>query len=311
MLIEPVVGWIILNTSSATTVGGKGGSAVTPTYHTETANLGPLGNKSILDTPTSITVIPEALMLNQQDHTVNDLLHFLPSVEIRDQQGFEVSRPQSRGFQGSIVQNTQIDGLNTIGTTAIPAENLADIQVLNGLAGSLYGPETPAGVFNYILKRPTDTPMARFTEGFASDGTFTEQLDASGRVGALGYRFNIVRGDGESYVPESSTGRTLFSSALDFQINEDTVLETDFSHYNAQAYGLPGSSSTSNKSTIPPSAVDPTKMGYGQPGAGTDLTSDTGIIKLILNISLMINGACRSAGFTRTPYAISSASPTR
>jgi iron complex outermembrane receptor protein len=152
-------------TSPATTAGGTGGSAVTPTYHTETANLGPLGNKSILDTPTSITVIPEELIVNQQDHAVNDLLHFLPSVEIRDQQGFEVSRPQSRGFQGSVVQNTRIDGLNAIGTTAIPAENLAGIQVLNGLAGSLYGPETPAGVFNYVLKRPTDTPMARFTEG--------------------------------------------------------------------------------------------------------------------------------------------------
>jgi iron complex outermembrane recepter protein len=276
-----------VTTSSAITAGGTGASAVTPTYHTENANLGPLGNKSILDTPTSITVIPQELILNQQDHTVNDLLHFLPSVEIRDQQGFEVSRPQSRGFQGSIVQNTRIDGLNAIGTTAIPAENLAGIQVLNGLAGSLYGPETPAGVFNYVLKRPTDTPMASFTEGFASDGTFTEQFDASGRSGNVGYRFNIVRGDGQSYVPESSTGRTLFSSALDFHIDEDTVLETDFSHYNAQAYGLPGSivydgasSSSSNKSTILPSAVDPTKMGYGQPSAGTDLTSDTGIIKL-------------------------------
>jgi iron complex outermembrane recepter protein len=267
-------------------VGGTGVAAVTPTYHTENASLGPLGNKSILDTPTSITVIPQELIANQQDHTVNDLLHFFPSVEIRDQQGFEVSRPQSRGFQGTVVQNTRIDGLNAIGTTAIPAENLAGIQVLNGLAGSLYGLETPAGVFNYVLKRPTDTPTASFTEGFASDGTFTEQLDAGGRSGAVGYRFNIVRGDGESYVPGSSTGRTLFSSDFDFHLDENTVVETDFSHYNAQAYGLSGSivydgaSSNSKKSTILPSALDPTKMGYGQPGAGTDLTSDTGIIKL-------------------------------
>jgi iron complex outermembrane recepter protein len=127
---------------------------------------------------------------------------------------------------------------------------------------------------------------ASFTEGFPSDGTFTEQFDASGRSGNVGYRFNILRADGQSYGSESSTGRTLFSSALDFHIDEDTVLETDFSHYNAQAYGLPGSivydgaSSRNNKSTILPSAVDPTKMGYGQPGACTDLTSDTGIIKL-------------------------------
>ncbi len=66
-----------------------------------------------------------------------------------------MSRPQSRGFQGSIVQNTRLDGLNVVGTTAIAAENLGGIEVLNGLAGSLYGPQTPAGVFNYVLKRPT------------------------------------------------------------------------------------------------------------------------------------------------------------
>lgn len=275
------------NPSATSSAAGAGASAVRPTYHTDTASVGPLGNKSILDTPTSITVIPEELVVNQQVHTVNDLLNFLPSVEIRDQQGIEVSRPQSRGFQGSIVQNTRIDGLNAIGTTAIPAENLAGIQVLNGLAGALYGPETSAGVFNYVLKRPTDTPFASFTEGYASGGTFTEQLDAGGRVGDLGYRVNIVRGDGESYVPESSTQRGLFSGAFDYHLNENTVIEADVSHYNAQAYGLPGSivydgasTSATSKSTILPSAPDAAKMGYGQPGAGTDLTSDTAVVKL-------------------------------
>ena len=275
------------HTSAPSSAAGPGASAALPTYHTDTASFGPLGNKSILDTPTSMTVIPEELIVNQQAHTVNDLLHFLPSVEIRDQQGFEVSRPQSRGFQGSVVQNTRIDGLNAVGTTAIPAENLSGIQVLNGLAGALYGPMTSAGVFNYVLKRPTDTPFASFTEGYASGGTFTEQLDVGGRAGDLGYRVNIVRADGESFVPDSSTQRGLFSGAFDYHLNENTVIEADVSHYNAQAYGLPGSivydgasTSATTKSTILPSAPDAAKIGYGQPGAGTDLTSDTAVLKL-------------------------------
>ena len=56
--------------------------------------------------------MPEDLLVNQQAATVNDALRYLPSVEVRDQQGYEVSRPQSRGFQGGIVQNTRLDGLN-------------------------------------------------------------------------------------------------------------------------------------------------------------------------------------------------------
>jgi iron complex outermembrane recepter protein len=274
--------------------GGGAGSihsaATQPQYNTNTVSLGPLGNRKLLDTPFSVTAIPQDLMENLQIKTVTDALRYLPSVEIRNQQGFEVARPQSRGFQGSVVQATRLDGLNIIGTTAIPAENLAGIQVLNGLAGSLYGPATPAGVFNYVLKRPTDTPYTSYTQGFDSTSVFTESLDAGGRTpdGKVGYRFNVVHGEGESYVPQSSSNRTLASGALDFYVGDRTVIETNLSHYETNTTGLPGSIVYFGKPTIGPpnvsivlpNAVDPTRVGYGQPGAGTDLVTDTGLVKL-------------------------------
>jgi iron complex outermembrane receptor protein len=260
------------------------GYAAQPHYEAKKVELGPLGDQAIRVTPFSVTVVPEDLIANQQAKTVNDILRNLPSVEIRDQQGLEVSRPQSRGFQGTIVQNTRMDGLNVIGTTAIPGENLSNIEVLNGLAGSLYGPATPAGVFNYVLKRPTDEPLLRFIESFDSQSTFTEQLDAGGRFGPddkFGYRANIVHGNGEGYVDGSNTDRTLLSLALDYHFDDQTVLETNFSHYETAITGLPGSIVyDSGRSTVLPRAVDPTTQGLGQPGAGTDLMTNTGLIKL-------------------------------
>jgi iron complex outermembrane recepter protein len=258
-------------------------AATQPQYNTATVSLGPLGNRNLLDTPFSVTSIPQDLIDNLQVKTVTDALRYLPSVEIRNQQGFEVARPQSRGFQGSVVQATRLDGLNIIGTTAIPAENLSGIQVLNGLAGSLYGPATPAGVFNYVLKRPTDTPYASYTQGFDSTSVFTENIDVGGRTpdGKVGYRFDVVHGEGESYVPESLTNRTLASGALDFHIDDRTVIETNFSHYETNVTGLPGSIVYFGKpSIVLPAAVDPAKLGYGQPGAGTDLITDTGLVKI-------------------------------
>jgi iron complex outermembrane receptor protein len=255
-----------------------------PDYNPLSAVFGPLGNQSILNAPTSITVIPQDVIVNAQARTVNDALRSLPSVIIRNQQGYEVSRPQSRGFQSGIVQNTRLDGLNVIGTTAIPTENLSGIQVLNGLAGSLFGPETPAGVFNYILKRPTDTTTAQFTEGYSSDSVFTEQVDVGGRTGpdnALGYRFNLVHGEGQSWAPESNVNRTLVSGDFDFHIDDRTVIEADFSHYSTDITGLPGSIVyDGGKSTLLPSAVDPTRLGYGQPGAGSDLVTNTALVKV-------------------------------
>jgi iron complex outermembrane recepter protein len=269
--------------AGATSTSGVHNAATNPQYNTATVSLGPLGNRALLDTPFSLTALPQDLIENLQVKTVTDALRYLPSVEIRNQQGFEVARPQSRGFQGSVVQATRLDGLNIIGTTAIPAENLSGIQVLNGLAGALYGPATPAGVFNYVLKRPTDVPYASYTQYFDSTSVFTENIDVGGRTpdGKVGYRFNVVHGEGESYVPESSTNRTLASGALDFHIGDRTVIETNFSHYETDITGLPGSIVYFSKPNIVlPAAVDPTRLGYGQPGAGTDLITNTGLVKI-------------------------------
>ncbi|MGH8154926.1 MAG: TonB-dependent receptor [Rhodanobacteraceae bacterium] len=259
--------------------------ATRPTYDTRHVSLGPLGTQSIQDTPMSVTVLPEALLVNQQVKTVNDALRNLPSVVIQDQQGLEVSRPQSRGFQGSIDQNSRMDGLNIIGTTAIPAENLGSIEVLNGLAGSLYGPETPAGVFNYVLKRPTSQPLMRLIESYDSQGIFTEQVDAGGPAGFdrnLRYRLTAVHGEGTGYANGSRTNRTLVSAALDYRLGDHTVIESNFSHYQTKVTGLAGAIVYGGgKSTVLPPVLDPTTPGLGQRGAGTNLITDTGLVKLI------------------------------
>ncbi|HEV7122995.1 MAG TPA: TonB-dependent receptor [Rhodanobacter sp.] len=265
--------------------GVAGGYATAAHYGSKHATLGPLGARAISDAPLSVTIVPEDLIVNQQSKTVNDVLRSLPSVQIRDQQGLEVSRPQSRGFQGTVVQNTRLDGLNVIGTTAIPAENLTGIQVLNGMAGPLYGPETPAGVFNYLLKRPTAEPLLRLIESFDSHSIFTTQVDAGGMLGdnhAFGYRINLVHGQGESYVDGSNSNRNLISGAFDYHLGPDTVLEIDASHYRTRIDGLPGSIVyDSGASTILPRAINPTKRGVlGQPGAGTDLMTNTGLVKI-------------------------------
>jgi len=258
-------------------------NAAAAPYQPPPVNLGPLGQKAMLDTPHSVSFVPDTLILNQQVQTVNDTLRFLPSVEIRDQQGMEVSRPQSRGFQSSIAQNTRLDGLNVIGTTAIPAGNLAGIQVLNGLSGALYGPSSPSGVFNYILKQPTDVPFFRYIQSFESNALFTEQIDAGGRIGPdqkLGYRINVVHGQGEGYVSDSYQNRTLGSIYLDYRFDNNTVLSGYYSHYATDVTGLPGEIVySSGRNTLLPAPQDPTQKGLGQPGAGANLVSDTAMVK--------------------------------
>ncbi|WP_260928079.1 TonB-dependent receptor [Novosphingobium sp. 9] len=262
-------------------VTGQGAYGAIPVWSAPKADLGPLGDKDVLDTPASVTTVPESLIVNMQARTVNDTLRYLPSVQIRDQQGLEVSRPQSRGFQSSIAQDTRLDGLNVIGTTAIAAENLGGIQVLNGLSGALYGPQSPAGVFDYQLKRPTAAPMLRVIGSFDQQGLWTGAVDASNHSDVVGVRFNALHGEGESWVDGSHANRTLIALDSDVHIDSRTVLELDGSYYRTQAYGLPGSIVYFNpQSVLLPAAMDATRKGYGQPGAGTDLKTATGLAKL-------------------------------
>ncbi len=267
--------------------------ATNSNFHMKNAQLGPLGSRPILKTPQSVTVIPGDLLVNTQTHSVNDALRYLPSVEIRDQQGVEVSRPQALGFESSIAQNTRLEGLNIVGTSAIATENLSGIEVLNGLGGALYGPESPSGVFNYMLAQPTEKPLVRVIEGFQSSGIFTEQGDFGGTTadGKVGYRLNVVQSNGQSYAPGSNTDRTLGSVLFDFHPDDKTTIETYYSHYATDATGLPGevvydgASVGKGTNTMLPPAMNPAKSGLAQPGAGPDLVTDTGLVKLTHQIN--------------------------
>ncbi|VFS63752.1 Ferric hydroxamate uptake [Kluyvera cryocrescens] len=130
------------------------------------ATLGSLGKRALIDVPWSVQTFSAPLISQQQLKSVKDIYRYMPSV-----QGDGV-RPQTRGMQGSVVQNHMIDGLNAVSTTEYPAEQFQSVEVLSGLAGSLYGPANPAGMFNLVSKRPTDTPLHRVTVG-ASTGNGT------------------------------------------------------------------------------------------------------------------------------------------
>lgn len=242
-----------------------------PAYKPETASMGPLGEKSVLDTPYAINVVPAELLENQQLKSVREAFRYMPSV-----QGENI-RPQTRGLQAGVVQNTRIDGMNIAATTDYPIEQFDRIEVLNGLAGALYGPASPAGTFNYVLKRPTDTPLRRFSLGYASQGSGSVSADISDRFGEdkrFGFRVNLLDEGGESYVDRSKLDRKLASLAFDVQLTSDTKLETNISRYHYTSKGLPGTFELGT-GVVYPAAPDPKRVGYGQPFAGDDNVTET------------------------------------
>lgn len=242
-----------------------------PSYQVDQAVVGPLGKKDLLDTPYSINVIPQSLAQNQQLRSAQEAFSFIPSV-----QGMNI-RPQTRGMQAGVVQNTRMDGMNIAATTDYPIEQFDSIQVLNGLAGALYGPASPAGTFNYVLKRPTDQPLREFTFGYESNSLLSAHADLSGHFGnddRFGYRLNLLSQNGEGYVADSRLRRDLASLAFDIRFTPDTKLETSFSTYHYLDTGFPGTFALAKNVQLP-TAPNPATVGFGQSWAGDNNVTDT------------------------------------
>jgi iron complex outermembrane receptor protein len=258
------------------------------------SSIGTLGPAAILDTPYTITVLPSELIADGQVKNFKEASKYLPLVEFQEMQGSEILRPATRGMQGSNMQNARMDGMGIVVTGANSMESLEQIEVLSGLGAALYGPANPSGMFNFVSKRPTETPLRRVTLDYDNRAIATGQVDIGGRLGAnhrYGYRINSVIGDGESYAPNSNLTRKMLSASGDVRPFDRTVVEGLYSGYNLIQRGFPGwftygrSSARSPFVFVPADAPDPTRAGYGQESAGVDLTSHIGQVRVLHEIS--------------------------
>jgi iron complex outermembrane receptor protein len=179
-------------------------------------SIGPLGTTPVLDTPYSIGILPHDLIENSQAVNFRDVSKYLPLVAFQEQQGPDILRPQTRGLQGGNFQNSKQDGMTMFITVAEAMEQFEQIEVVNGLSASLYGPANPSGMFNFVTKRPTDYDLREVTASYVSDSVGTVKADLGGRIdsgGIVSYRVNALYGSGDGYVDLSHQRRVLGTSA--------------------------------------------------------------------------------------------------
>lgn len=248
-----------------------------PRDDTRRAQVGPLGQRELIDTPYSISVVPGAQLQDQQVRNLADAVRYLPWVQP------DTVRPQTRGVQGSVIQNSRADGFNIVITTEYPMEQFERVEVLSGVAGSLYGPATGSGIFNLVQKRAGRTGVNQFTMGVNSSGApsihadLWTPLDTAKR---WRLRANVLQDIGESYASDSHLRRTFGGLALDADLTPSTSLALNASRYRFVQRGLPGSFGVA--ANVPfPDPVDPKRDGYGQTFAGNDNTTDTVTAKLV------------------------------
>ncbi|GBQ90309.1 TonB-dependent ferric iron siderophore receptor [Asaia krungthepensis NRIC 0535] len=268
-------------------VQGRQAAGMAAEYGKRDAALGPLGTRSLLETPFSIMAVPRDVIVNQQSRNANDLAQYLPSVQLEMRGDPNTSRPQSRGFEADVIANSRMDGLNMVITTPYAAEMFDSLQVLNGLSGALYGPQNPAGTFDYTLNRPTDQRREHLVFGVDSTGAPLESLDASGRAGHgkwFGYRVTMLNQSGSTYASGTHLRRGLIAGAFDLRLDAKTQIQIDASQYSYAQRGYAGGFSFATGIALP-SAPDLSRPGYGQDFAGYNASTNTALAKVIRKFS--------------------------
>jgi iron complex outermembrane recepter protein len=286
--------------TSITVSAGLSGTAANG-YYVNNVDQGVLGTSPIVNQPYTITVLPAEQITNTQVKSLRDAIQYLPLVSFTEQQGSEILRPSTRGIQGSIAQNTRMDGMAIAITGGNAMEQYQELQVENGLGAAMYGPANPSGMFDFVLKRPTEERTTNLYLEQDSSSIGTIYGDAGGRLGPhkiFGYRSNLLYGDGTAFVEQSRLRRRLGEFAFDLRPTDHTTIDAHYSAYDIVQRGYPGwftygpdMSDTSSTPQRPkrtlllPAAPDPTRIGFGQAYAGVNLTTQSTSARLLHDFS--------------------------
>ncbi|QDF65465.1 TonB-dependent receptor [Shewanella sp. SNU WT4] len=193
------------------------------------------GDIALIDTPQSVTVIPDFVTDEQLATNLGEVLSNDSSVtsgsEKWNRQVFAI-----RGFELDSGSGFLVNGQQHWSHYVQPIETLEQVEVLKGPSSMLYGQSGPGGLVNMVTKKPTYDSL--FNLGFDTDdqGSTRFQLDAGGAVNedqTVRYRTVLVKQDTQ-YWREYFNGehqerdRLLGFVALDFDVTDDLTLSVKY-----------------------------------------------------------------------------------
>lgn len=199
--------------------------------------VGLLGNKSVMDTPYSITSYTQELIQNQQASTVADVVANDPSVRNINPRFGRFDQFTIRGFN---LVNSEIafNGLyGLVPTYTVPVESAERVEIFKGPNALLNG-MSPSGAvggsINIAPKRAEDKDITQFTASYATQSVLGGHLDVGrrfGNEGQFGVRVNAVNQDGKTvFGNDQDIERSLLSVALDYR-GDKLRLSSDLYHY--------------------------------------------------------------------------------
>lgn len=282
--------------------GSRDGGAGVGYRVEQTTNIGPFSGKSLLDTPYSIEIIPEALLSNIIAGNLDQVFKMAPTVQVN--QNYNINGAAGIIMRGFSASEPLIDGMPLGSSKAINPEVLEQVEVLTGLSGFLYGAGNLGGRVNYVFKRPTEQRLTNITAGNYGGAQYFIHADLGGPIdaaGKFGYRLNLVKQNGETAINGENVEKSIINAAFDWHISDSFLLQGVFSHVDNKIEGKPPTWIFRGAERFnAPNLED----GYSPSFVGQNRKTDNIILDVIWNISENIT--LRSSYFDRNSKNVNS-----
>jgi iron complex outermembrane receptor protein len=218
-----------------------GARAVEPAN--ERASVGGLSDAPLAETPQSISVIRASTLRELGASSLSSTIRSETSVSDAYNTVGYIESIQVRGFLLDNAQNYRRDGLAISNHAPLALENKEAVEILKGVSGIQAGVSAPGGLVNYVLKRPTSTPLRDVFLGLSERGTALAHADFGGRAGQagqFGYRVN-VSAEARRPEPNDAHGQRRFVSGFfDWRLPNRALLEAEFEYATVRQFSVPG-----------------------------------------------------------------------
>ena len=149
----------------------------------------------LIDTPQSITVVPDFVVKDEGVTTLRDTLRNVPGISLAaGEAGAQGDNLTIRGFTAR--NDIFLDGVRDFGSYYRDTFNYEQVEALEGPAGVQFGRGSTGGVINQESKVPTVQPFVHVQAQFGTDATKRVTADMNSHeldtIGGTAFRLNLM-----------------------------------------------------------------------------------------------------------------------
>lgn len=206
----------------------------------------PKFTQPLLDTPRTVSVIPDDVFLAQGATTLRDVLRNTPGITFQAGEGGAAPGDvfSMRGFSSG--NDVLLDGVREAGAYTRDAFNLEQVEVIKGPSGAIAGRGGTGGAINLVTKTPKPESFTRATFGGGSAGYSRITVDSnaplesmSGAAVRMAAMYTSGGVPGRDVVHNSGWG---IAPSVSFGIGKPSRFTLAYQHLsqnNTPDYGLP------------------------------------------------------------------------